>query len=618
MIPEPQPWYQPILLPIYVAWAIAYGYWRIVYTVDFSVWFTVPLLMVEIYTIFMTLVYLWSTRKLLHPKWLPPLKNKTVDIFIPTYNEPVEIVEMTAIGAKQVSGRHKVFILDDGHRAEIAKLAKELGVEYISRPDNKHAKAGNLNYALPFSKADFILCLDCDHVPMPNFIERTLGYFINPNLGFVQTPQVFYNFNSIQHRPTKSIPHWNEQTMFYESIQLGKNAFNSAFFCGSGGLWRRQAIDDIGGFATDTATEDIHSALRAHRKGWDSLYVNEKLAFGLAPDDLKEYYRQRVRWGAGSVGLLFRSPDSPLVASGLSWAQRLNYFASMVAHMQGNIKLFYFILPLYVLISGYALLDIPLHQFLMFYLPFLGYSLWITRVYSHNTFDPLVTEQYNIANILGHMVALKAIFKIDKKFGVSIKVIKKPKNGLVYHFLLITAGLMVLGNIYGIYYWATQGQFSLSYLDNSSIGMGMFWNSLNLAMVLPFVGFMVIHPRRRKPLYPFNIHQNSILNRHTVLIRSMGLTGCELISPTSISNKGGSLKLTIDGQSLSLKGKVEFVDQHKKQLIYNFIFDGLSTKYRQLITLYAFHQLVPNVYRGKVNVQKIHSMNQSTKLATTG
>src|SRR3989344_1340406 len=395
-----------LLLPIFSILVLSYLFWRYLFTANWLIWFVVPLFLCELYNAFNTIFFLITTRIVAYPIWRPPLKNKTIDIFIPTYNEPQEIVEMTAIGALHVRGVNKVFVLDDGNRAHIEKMAKDLGVEYLARGENTYAKAGNLNFGLKYSTSDFIITVDCDHVPQPNFIERTLGYFRDPKLAFIQTPQVFYNPDSIQHRKTGVRRLWNEQTMFYESIQPGKNKFNASFFCGTGAMIRREALDHVGGFATGTATEDIHTSLRLHARGWRSLFVNEVLATGLAAEDLKEYHKQRVRWGAGSLGLLFRSPDSPLWAKGLTLMQRLCYFNSTTAYLEGTLKLLYFVVPIFVVLSHTKLITLDLINFLLIYIPYLLISYFVTFFFSRKTYHFPLTEQFNIINIFSHLEAI--------------------------------------------------------------------------------------------------------------------------------------------------------------------------------------------------------------------
>lgn len=491
-------WYFPLLLPIFIITSLVYLVFEFGYAVDWGVWFIGFIFIAEIYRIFFSVLSLICARTLTYPHFRPYKKKATVDVLIPTLNEPRSVVGLTVEGAVNIRGVNKVYLLDDGARPEMEELAKEYGAIYLARRSSQHAKAGNMNFGLAHSLAEFIICLDADHVPQPNFIERTLGYFEDSKLAFVQTPQSFYNTKSIQHRPVKKYPLWNEQTMFYESIQPAKNAFNAAFFCGSSAILRRKAVDSVGGFATGTATEDIHTSVRIHSKGWKSLFINERLAYGLAPDDLKEYHKQRVRWGAGSLGLLFRTKDSPVISPHLTIMQRLAYINSTLAFFQGHFKLFYYLLPIYIIFSPVSYLKSSFVLYLSLYLPYLVMTFWITKVYSRHTYHPLYTEQYNIANIVSNIEALKGIYKVQKKFSVAIKIKRVKENSFVFFVLLGLAFLMGLGEVYALSRFIIEYHLDLHRLIGSSLFVGLFWNTANFAVLLTFLKFLYQFNRKDK------------------------------------------------------------------------------------------------------------------------
>lgn len=585
-----------LLLPFFSLLVLTYILWRYFFTANWLIWFIVPLFLCELYNAFNTIFFLITTRKVAFPLWRPPVKNKTVDIFIPTYNEPQDIVEMTTIGALNVVGVNKVFVLDDGNRTNIKQMASDLGVIYLARGENSHAKAGNLNYGLKHSRSDFIITLDCDHVPQPNFIERTLGYFNDERLAFIQTPQVFYNPDSIQHRKTENRNLWNEQTMFYESIQPGKNKFNAAFFCGTGAMIRRQALDQVDGFATGTATEDIHTSLRLHAKGWRSLFLNEVLATGLAAEDLKEYHKQRVRWGAGSLGLLFRSPDSPLWAKGLTLMQRLCYFNSTTAYLEGSLKLLYFTVPIYVILTHSALLALDLISFLLIYIPYLLISFFVTFLFSRRTYHFPLTEQFNIINIFSHLEAIKGIFKIQKKFGVSVKVKNFKQSSIIFPGLIFISVIMIGTNIYGFYYLFYTNQ--LSELISNYIWIGLFWNSFNLFFVLAAIFYLISFNNKEKLTHKFLVNQEikSFGIRGKVFLKSISLKGATLLL-TSAPNDTFKLDLRSLGLNLKLDVFPESIKQKKGGLYFvDVSFKNLNLEKKRQLTLYFFNTLVPKLF----------------------
>ncbi|HSQ72555.1 MAG TPA: glycosyltransferase, partial [Rubrivivax sp.] len=254
----------------------------------------------EIFGFVSALLHIFMCWRLSEREAPPPNAQRSVDVFVPTYNESVALVRKTLLAAVAMKQPHTVWLLDDGRRPEMAALARELGCRYLARADNRHAKAGNLNHALAHSEGELIAIFDCDHAPRRDFLTRTLGYFNDERVAFVQTPQDFFNLDSYQHRHAngeRSV--WTEQSLFFRVIQRGKDTWNAAFFCGSCAIVRRSALDEIGGFATGTVTEDLHTSLRLHARGWKSVYHAQPLAFGVAPESIEPFIGQRVRWGQG-------------------------------------------------------------------------------------------------------------------------------------------------------------------------------------------------------------------------------------------------------------------------------------------------------------------------------
>ena len=199
---------------------------------------------------------------------------------------------------------HETWVLDDGGRDEVRRMAEQLGARYLTRPDNAHAKAGNLNHALTVVEADVLAILDADHVPTADFLLATLPYFADPAIGFVQTPQDFYNLDSFEHQRRGDGRVFNEEAVFYRVIAPAKNRWQAPFWCGTCALVRAEALRSVGGVATDSVTEDIHTSIRMFRAGWKGAYHNEVLARGLAPDDAASYLLQRNRWALGAMQVL--------------------------------------------------------------------------------------------------------------------------------------------------------------------------------------------------------------------------------------------------------------------------------------------------------------------------
>ena len=213
-------------------------------------------------------------------------------------------------------------------------MAKLAGARYLTRADNSHAKAGNLNAALPRTEGDLVLVLDADHVPMPDALDALVGYFDDERMAVVQTPHDFFNHDSAQHYAVGR----HEQSLFYRVVCPGKDRHGAAYWCGSAALINRHALLEIGGVATETIAEDFHTTIRLLRDGWRSRYHDEVLVQGLAPHDLDGYLLQRDRWARGNLAV-FTLPESPLRARELSPLQRLSYFASLLAYLAPPMRL---------------------------------------------------------------------------------------------------------------------------------------------------------------------------------------------------------------------------------------------------------------------------------------
>jgi cellulose synthase (UDP-forming) len=238
---------------------------------------------------------------------LPSHELPSVDVLIPTYNEPIEVLEKTIIGALCLDYPNaNVWVLDDGRRAWLKDFCQQKGAGYLTRPDNAHAKAGNINHALAHTSGEFVAIFDADFVPQRNFLMRTLGFFADPKVGIVQCPHAFYNHDPLQTNLAmrKAIP--DEQRFFFDAIMPSRDGWDAAFCCGSNSLTRRAALDTIGGaLPTASITEDMLLTLTLLRKGYVTRYLCERLAFGLAPENVDAFFVQRQRWARGAIQILY-------------------------------------------------------------------------------------------------------------------------------------------------------------------------------------------------------------------------------------------------------------------------------------------------------------------------
>ncbi|MFY9510248.1 MAG: UDP-forming cellulose synthase catalytic subunit [Rubrivivax sp.] len=333
-----------------------YGWWRITQSMALQPgWETVlgwGLLAAEVYAWMIMLLGFVQTAWPLQrkPAALPSDATSwpTVDVFIPTYNEPLAVLAPTvlaALGLDWPRDKLRITILDDGRRDAIRAFAEEVGVGYGIRPDNKHAKAGNLNHALAKSDGEFVAIFDCDHLPVRSFLQTTMGELLrDPKCAMVQTPHHFFSPDPFERNLDTFGRVPNEGALFYGLVQDGNDFWNATFFCGSCAVIRREALMEVGGIAVETVTEDAHTALKMHRRGWHTAYLNITQAAGLATESLSGHVGQRIRWARG-MAQIFRT-DNPLFGKGLSFMQRLCYSNAMLHFFYGIPRLVFLTAPL--------------------------------------------------------------------------------------------------------------------------------------------------------------------------------------------------------------------------------------------------------------------------------
>lgn len=316
-------------------WGLGYLTWRVGWSGEGAspVVFAM-LLATEIYGLYALGILTWFSWSRPVATRPPTTPGRKVDVYVCTYDEPVEVVMATLAGCRALTYPHTTYLLDDGRRPEMKEIAELAGAEYLTRPDNEHAKAGNLNAALPRTDGELVFVLDADHVPMPDALDALVGYFDDERMAIVQTPHDFFNHDSVQHYVVGR----HEQSLFYRVVCPGKDRHGAAYWCGSAALISRNALLEIGGVATETIAEDFHTTIRLLRHGWRTRYHDEVLVQGLAPHDLDGYLLQRDRWARGNLAV-FTLPESPLRAKTMSPKQRLSFFASLLAYLAPPMRL---------------------------------------------------------------------------------------------------------------------------------------------------------------------------------------------------------------------------------------------------------------------------------------
>ena len=342
-----------------------YMYWRVTDTVGFTNWvdacFGFGLLLAELYAFLVLLIGYFQTAWPLQRRPVPMPQDvdtwPSVDVFIPTYNEPLEVVKQTVFSAMQMDwpeDRLHVYVLDDGRREEFRDFCEELGVGYLTRDNNAHAKAGNINAALAVTGSDYVAIFDCDHIPTRSFLQICMGWFIrDPKLAMLQTPHHFFSPDPFEKNLDTFHAMPNEGELFYGIVQDGNDLWNAAFFCGSCAVIKRAPLLEIGGVAVETVTEDAHTALKLSRHGYNTAYLALPQAAGLATESLSAHVGQRIRWARGMAQIC--RVDNPLFGPGLKLGQRLCYFNAMLHFFYGLPRLVFLTAPLaYLLFSAHV------------------------------------------------------------------------------------------------------------------------------------------------------------------------------------------------------------------------------------------------------------------------
>ncbi|MDR5828642.1 UDP-forming cellulose synthase catalytic subunit [Caballeronia sp. LP006] len=378
--------------------SMRYVCWRTTSTLGYNGFADFILMMMmygaELYGIVLTLGGLFVNSRALERPGVPLNRSAgplpTVDVYVPSYNEPPEMLEITlraALDMRYDRERVNVYLLDDGGTEQkrtqtdpvkaaaaqeraltLSLLAARHGAQYLSRERNEHAKAGNINAALAKTSGELIVIFDADHVPTADFLEKTVGHFQRDSeLFLLQTPHFFSNPDPLEKNLGMFGKMPPENEMFYSVIQRGLDFWNASFFCGSAAVLRRKCLMEIGGITGTSITEDAETALVLHARGYRSAYLNEPLIAGLQPETFASFVVQRVRWAQGMIQLLlFRNP---LRMKGLKLAQRICYFSNAFFWFFCYARVVFLLAPALYLLFGLQFYNATLPEFFAYGLP---------------------------------------------------------------------------------------------------------------------------------------------------------------------------------------------------------------------------------------------------------
>jgi cellulose synthase (UDP-forming) len=482
----------------------------------------------------------------------------TVDILIPTYNEPTFVLKRTIMGCQLIKYPHKqIYLLDDTQRPEVKTLARSLGCHYITRPDNRHAKAGNLNHAIAHTQGDLIAVFDADFVPTRNFLERTVGFFQSPQVGLVQTPQSFYNADPIARNLGLEDVVTPEEEVFYRQIQPIRDGAGSVVCSGTSFLVSRAALQRTGGFVTDSLSEDYFTGIRLSAQGYHLIYLDEKLSAGLAAENIAAHATQRLRWARGTLQAFFIEAN-PLTIPGLTFLQRLAHTEGILCWFGSFSKIGFLMYPLAYAFLGIIPLRATFSEILYFLLPFYIAQLATFSWLNGRSRSALLSEIYGL--VLAFPLAFTVLqVMLINPFGRGFKVTPKGIIRDRYKFnwrLAWPLVLLFLGTALSV--WRNlgmcmvkgdwQGTVSPELAQTvKGVGLGWLWSTYNL--VLLGVALLILLDVPKPDRYDW-----------FDLRRTVKLTAgdCTFWGITTMMSEGGAeIALTQDGLDLSVTDKIQ-------------------------------------------------------------
>ena len=488
--PEPQTWSRRLIGGVLLTLFVRYFLWRSLSTLNLASpvegIFSISLFAMELLTMIgtafqMVLLFRVKNRDREADKYTVAVRenryNPTVDILIPTYNEPDFIVKRTIMGCQAINyERKQIYVLDDTRRQSIKQLTQELGCHYITRPDNSWAKAGNLNNALRQTHGELVVVFDADFVPTKNFLERTVGFFQQEKIALVQTPQSFYNSDPIARNLGLESVLTSEEEVFYRYLQPIKDGAGSVVCAGTSFVVRRNALREIGYFATDSISEDYFTGIRLAAKGYELAYLDEKLSAGLAAESIGAHIDQRLRWVRGTLQAFFIE-SNPLTIAGLNLWQRLGHLEGLIHWFTCLPRVFFLFVPIICIFGQLNPVLATLPEIVYIFLPYYILVLTIFSWLNKRSRSILLSDVYSLIQAIPVSLTVIKVFlsPFGKGFKVTPKGLSRDKFSYNWSLALPMTILCV----------ATLITFSISLLNIRETGfnLGLYWSSYNLLTV---------------------------------------------------------------------------------------------------------------------------------------
>ena len=578
--PQPQKWSRRIVVSILLILIIRYLSWRVLSTLNLSNpidgIFSLTLLLMELLAMagsILQLLMMFNIKerdreadkyslKVITDKYTP-----SVDILIPTYNEPEFILKRTIIGCQALDYTNKkIYLLDDTRRPKIKKLARELGCNYITRPDNFHAKAGNLNHAIAQTNGELIVVFDADFIPTTNFLTRTVGFFDNKKVGLVQTPQSFYNSDPIARNLGLEDTLTPEEEVFYRQTQPMKDGAGSVVCAGTSFVVRRSALQEIGCFVTESLSEDYFTGISLSAKGYELVYLDEKLSAGLAAESISAHIDQRLRWVRGTLQAFFIK-HNPLTISGLKIWQRLGHLEGLLHWFNCIPRLFFLLIPLAYTFFSIEPIKVHFSEVIYIFLPYYIVQLSVFSWLNLRSRSAIFSDLYSLIQCcpLAITVIKVMLDPFSKGFKVTPKGLARDK--FYYNWQLAFPLILLL--------LSSTVAFSISLVNpppGQSLNLGLFWSGYNILTISAALLTLLDIPKPSFYEWLSYSGKVQIIDEYRVLpgaIHKLSEEGIEILILKAVNlNKNIHIKLL--EEQLTLQGQItctRFQDRYLKLTI---------------------------------------------------
>jgi cellulose synthase (UDP-forming) len=562
--PRPQAWSRIVVVGILLALTLRYVAWRSLSTLNLGQplngTFSVLLFVLEMLTLCSGTLQLFLMLRIkdrrreadyLEQSVIKAEFVPTVDVLIPTYDEPENIIKRTVLGCQALDYPHKeIYILDDTRRPAVAELAHRLGCHYLTRPDNRYAKAGNLNAAIARTSGDLIAVFDADFVPTKNFLQRTVGFFQTSDMGLVQTPQSFYNADPIARNLGLEDILTPEEEVFYRQVQPIRDGAGSVICSGTSFVVRRQALKEAGGFVTDSLSEDYFTGIRLSAQGYRLIYLDEKLSAGLAAETIADHASQRLRWARGTLQAFFIDAN-PLTIPGLTSLQRLAHLEGLLHWFTSISRVGFLLFPLAYAFLGVIPLRATMDEILYFLLPYIVAQFSTFAWLNGRSRSALLSDIYSL--VLAFPLSLTVLRVMMNPFSRGFNVTPKGRVRSSYRFNWGLAWPLVamfvatafslwlnLGNSMIMGAWQTTVPPEVAQTVKG-VGLGWVWSAYNLILI--GIALLILLDVPKPDLYEwFNL-------RRTVRLQVGDRTYWG--STTMLSEGGAEVVLTQSGVELS-------------------------------------------------------------------